>query len=108
VQVAQHLARDGVEDDAVLGSLQGARPLEAFGIVQEMQAINCQLRICGCADEVVAQAATGWQFAGERRQRKLGRLGDGKRPDILNLNHLGFPPGNRWVGNLENRSPKDV
>jgi len=87
VQVAQHLTRAGVEDDAVLGNLQGARPLKAFGIVQEMQAINCQLRICGCANEVVAQAATGWQFAGERRQRKRSRLGDGKRPDTLDLLH---------------------
>jgi hypothetical protein len=41
------------------------------------------------------------QFAGERGQRKLGRLRKWGRPSVLNCQHLGFPPGNEWVGNPE-------
>ncbi|WP_156435281.1 hypothetical protein [Leptolyngbya sp. O-77] len=81
VQAAQHFARLlGVEDDAVGRKFQGVRPLEAFGVAEQVQPVDRQLRVFGQADDVVAQAATVGQFAGERGQRKLGRLRAWGRP----------------------------
>jgi hypothetical protein len=94
VQIPQHFAGAGVEDDAVFGELQGARPLKAFGVVEEMEAIDRQLCIFGGADEIEAQAAAAGQLAGERRQRELRLLGERRRPGVLNGEHLGFPPKN--------------
>jgi len=75
VQAAQHFARVfGVENDAVLRELDGAAPLKALGIVEQVEAIDGLLGVFGTADDVVAQTATAGQFAGERGQRKLSRL----------------------------------
>jgi hypothetical protein len=90
------------------GSCKGARPLEAFGIVEEMQAINRQLGFFWGADEVVAQAAAGRQFAGERRQREVRLLGERRRPSVLNGKHFRVSSLGKGEGNPENRSPKDV
>jgi hypothetical protein len=109
MQQAQHFAGlFGIEDDAVLRELDGAAPVEALGIAQQVEAVDRHLRIFGEADEVVAQAATAGQFAGERGQRELCLLGNGRRPDVLNSEHFGVSSLGKGEGNPENRSPKDV
>jgi hypothetical protein len=56
-----------LDEDAIFCNGDGSAPLKAFGIVEQVQAINLLLRIGGGANEVEAQAATAGQFAGERR-----------------------------------------
>jgi hypothetical protein len=93
MQQAQHFAGlFGIEDDAVLRKLDGAAPVEALGVAQQVEAVDRHLRIFRQADDVVAQATTAGQFAGEWRKRELCLLGDGRRPGVLNGEHLGFPP----------------
>ncbi|MFQ3629193.1 MAG: hypothetical protein SNJ81_16655 [Cyanobacteriota bacterium] len=73
MQTAQYFAGlFSIEDDAVLRELQRACPFEAFGVVEDLEAIDRQLRVCGNTNEVKAQAATARQFAGERGAVKTG------------------------------------
>jgi hypothetical protein len=109
MQQAQHFAGlFGIEDDAVLRELDGAAPLEALGIAQQVEAVDGHLRIFRQSDDVVAQAATAGQFAGERGQRELRLLGERRRPGVLNGEHFRVSSLGKGEGNPENRSPKDV
>jgi hypothetical protein len=90
MQQAQHFAGlFGIEDDAVLRELDGATPVEALGVAQQVQAVDGHLRIFRQADDVVAQATMAGQFAGERGQREVRLLGNGRRPNVLNSEHFG-------------------